>query len=92
LSHFFWNSRFFATNKFAGGLRFDSQKAAEYYSNTMLIRRCDLCKKKVDVDNSIKVGAHWYANIELCHQCGKFIINFLKKKKLYKGEKAWQKI
>lgn len=50
----------------------------------MLTRRCDLCKKKVDLDNSVKVGVHWFANIELCHDCGKTIISFLKKKKLYK--------
>ncbi len=59
----------------------------------MVIRKCDLCNKVIKNDTMVSagMGLNLWAKT-LCYKCGKPVVNFLKKKKLYKeDEKPWQK-
>jgi len=52
----------------------------------MNIHKCDICKKKVEMD-SVKAGVGYFSDKEFCLKCGKPIVDFLKKHKLIKEEK-----
>jgi len=49
----------------------------------MMIHRCDICKKKIDRDESVYVRVDWH-NHEMCRICAKPVLTFLKKNKLVK--------
>lgn len=49
----------------------------------MRINKCDICKKEIKYIESIDVRFE-YNNYELCYDCNKPVLNFLKKNKLVK--------
>ncbi len=52
----------------------------------MNIIKCDICKKKIET-NSVRAGVGFMREKDFCNDCGKPILNFLKKYKLIKEEK-----
>jgi len=54
----------------------------------MHITKCDICKKQLkDRNDSVRAGIGLFREKDLCPDCGKPILNFLKKHKLIKEEK-----
>jgi len=52
----------------------------------MLVRKCDRCKKEVNIGEEITAGLGW-DRYSLCARCGKPITAFLKKHKLLQPAK-----
>jgi len=52
----------------------------------MLVRKCDRCKKEVNIGEEITAGLGW-DRYSLCARCGKPIIALLKKHKLLQPAK-----
>jgi len=53
----------------------------------MFIKKCDICKKKIEYDTMIRIGVSRHSDKDFCLKCGKPILDFLKKHKLIKEEK-----
>lgn len=52
----------------------------------MIIEKCDICNKNIK-DKPIRIRWGFYKSSDLCLDCGKPILEFLKKNKLIKEEK-----
>ena len=52
----------------------------------MTIYKCDICKKQIKDNQEISIYERFHKSL-LCLDCGKPIINFLKKKGLTKDKK-----
>lgn len=46
----------------------------------MLIRKCDCCKKEIQIGEEVAAGLGW-DRYSLCARCGRPIVTFLKKRK-----------
>ena len=57
----------------------------------MLIRKCDLCKKKI-AKEPITAAVGFFNRRELCDKCGAPIVKFLKKYKLINPGEVKNKI
>lgn len=53
----------------------------------MKIIKCDLCKREIDSEPITILGLTPLSRIELCQECAKPIIEFLKKEELIEAEK-----
>ncbi|MEK7128144.1 MAG: hypothetical protein AAB933_01095 [Patescibacteria group bacterium] len=53
----------------------------------MNVRKCDICKKEIKMEDSVKAGVGYFADKEFCSKCGKPILDFLKKRKLLDEDK-----
>ena len=53
----------------------------------MDIKKCDICKKKIEYKAMIRVGVSRYGDKDFCLKCGKPIFDFLEEHKLLKEEK-----
>lgn len=51
----------------------------------MTIRKCDMCKKEIN-DQYVADWAGFYADVELCQDCGSPILGFLQRYKFIKKE------
>lgn len=52
----------------------------------MNLTKCDICDKKIE-SNPVRAGFGLFREKDFCIDCGKPIINFLKKHKLIKEDK-----
>lgn len=60
----------------------------------MNIRKCDICKKTIKEKKYLRIdqaGNYYFDLIELCLNCAKPVIKFLKSKNLIKDEKENKK-
>ena len=46
----------------------------------MNVRKCDICKKEIKYENSVRAAVE-YISKEFCLECGKPVLNFLRKYK-----------
>ena len=56
----------------------------------MRIIKCDICKKRINPDTEIirlEINKPNYNRFEICYNCGKSVIEMLKKKRLIPREK-----
>ncbi len=53
----------------------------------MNVTKCDICKKTLK-SNPVRAGIGFFPKNEFCLDCGKPILDFLKKHKLIKEEKV----
>ncbi|MFA4975507.1 MAG: hypothetical protein WC839_00830 [Candidatus Paceibacterota bacterium] len=51
----------------------------------MNIQKCDICKKNLK-DESVKAGFGFYSSKDFCLNCGKPVLDFLKKHKFIDKE------
>lgn len=51
----------------------------------MTITQCDICQKKID-EEPIIAGISFWKKVELCHDCGKPVLKFLKANGLLEKE------
>jgi hypothetical protein len=57
----------------------------------MLLSKCDICKKQIDLKHTMSIRASLFESFDLCYNCGKPIMKFLTSKKLVKNVKADKK-
>ena len=53
----------------------------------MNVRKCDICKKGIKGD-PVKAGIGIFPNRDFCLDCGKPVVDFLKKHKFIKEDKT----
>ncbi len=53
----------------------------------MMVFKCDRCKRTLEPSRVVRVDAGWQNRVELCADCGRPIIQTLKKYKLFSEEK-----
>ncbi|MDR3583541.1 MAG: hypothetical protein P4L62_04245 [Candidatus Pacebacteria bacterium] len=54
----------------------------------MRITKCDICKKVLGkTEDKVNVSVGFYSSFDICHNCAKPILKFLKDKKLIEENK-----